>query len=353
MTLEEARHPDHLLFHCVSGSHAYGTALPTSDRDTRGVFVLPKEQFYGLNPVDQVSDERNDHTFYELGRCVDLLLQNNPNMLELLAMPADCILHQHPLWKRLTPSLFLSKQCRRTFAGYALSQVRRARGLNKKILNPMERERKSVLDFCYVLRGQGSTPLRDWLAKKNWAQENCGLVNIPHFRDVYALYYDHHGELGFSGVIRSPESNEVALSSVPKDREPDAVLSFNQDGYQTYCKDYRQYWEWVDQRNEARYANTLAHGKRYDAKHMMHTFRLLGMAEDIARRGEIRVRRPERDFLLRVRRGEFEYEDLVAQAEARIGAVDELFIKSNLPDRPDRKKVERVLVEMRREWYGK
>ena len=109
MTLAEARDSKNLLFYCDSGSHAYGTALPVSDRDTRGVYVLPRDRFYGLDPVDQVSDERQDHTFYELGRCVSLLLENNPNMLELLAMPADCILHQHPLWERLTPSLFLSK----------------------------------------------------------------------------------------------------------------------------------------------------------------------------------------------------------------------------------------------------
>ncbi|UFH53186.1 hypothetical protein [Spirosoma sp. KNUC1025] len=57
---------------------------------------------------------------------------------------------------RLQARNFLSKLCRDTFAGYAISQIKKARGLNKKILNPLPKERKSLLNFCYVLPGLGS-----------------------------------------------------------------------------------------------------------------------------------------------------------------------------------------------------
>ncbi len=72
-------------------------------------------------------------------------------------------------------------------------------------------------------------------------------------------------------------SNDVVLSSIPKGMEPIGTMSFNKDGYQLYCKDYRDYWDWVEARNPERYANTVSHGKNYDAKHMLHTFRLLDM----------------------------------------------------------------------------
>lgn len=352
MTIKDLKTGQFLFFEAISGSNAYGTALPESDTDHRGVFVLPKQQFYSLDYVPQISDSSNDNVYYELGRFVELLSKSNPNMLELLAMPANCILHQHPLFERLEPAHFLSKQCQHTFAGYAMTQVRKAKGLNKKIHNPLPRERKSVLDFCYIIRGYGSIPLKKWLAQHQINQKNCGLINIPHFRDTYAVFHDPSGEMGLRGIMHKPNANEVALSSIPKGMQEVAIMSFNKSGYQTYCKDYRQYWDWVDKRNEARYENTLAHGKNYDAKNMMHTFRLLDMAEDIARHQEIRVRRPNRDFLLDIRSGQFEYDQLLQWAEEKIAKIDELYQNSPLPETPDLERINRVLVSIREEVYG-
>lgn len=352
MSIDELKSRGWLLFDAITGSRAYGTHLPGSDHDRRGVFVLPKPMFYGLNDLPQVSDERNDQVYYELRRCFDLLAKNNPNLLELLAMPADCVVYRHPLFDRVTPELFLSKRCKQTFAGYAMSQIQKARGLNKKIVNPVAEERKSILDFCYVVEGQGSLPLSAWLSARGYDQGRCGLVNIPHFRDTYALFYDGTGLLGFRGVVQKNSSNEVVLSAIPKGLSPAGVMSFNKDGYQVYCKDYREYWSWVEDRNPERYANTVSHGKNYDAKNMLHTFRLLDMAEEIARFGEVRVRRPNRDFLLQIRAGAFEYEELLAWANEKIARIETLFDASGLPDEPDMAKVEEVLADLRSAWYG-
>lgn len=209
--------------------------------------------------------------FYELSRFVDLLTKNNPNILELLCTPADCVVYRNPLMSRLTTELFLSKLCRDTFASYAINQIKKARGLNKKIVNPMPREHKSLLYFCHVLVGSGSQPAPGWLEKRGWCQEDCGLVNVAHARDIYALFYGPNGadataRLSFSGIIQGDESNAVSVSSTPPGLEPVVHLYVNHDGYSSYCKDYREYWEWVEKRNDARYQNTLDHGKNYDAK---------------------------------------------------------------------------------------
>jgi hypothetical protein len=351
MTIADLKSEGLVFFEAITGSRAYGTDLPTSDHDVRGVFVLPKKKFYGLADLPQVSDERNDQVYYELRRFFDLLAKNNPNMLELLAMPKDCILHSHPLFNKIKPELFLSKLCKQTFAGYAMTQVHKAKGLNKKIVNPVAKERKSILAFCHVMEGAGSMSLLQWLEVKGFSQEHCGLVNVPHFRDTYAVFYDETNALGFRGIAQKANSNEVTLSSIPKGMAPVGILHFNKDGYQVYCKDYRDYWDWVEARNPERYANTVTHGKNYDAKNMLHTFRLLDMAEEIARYGELRVRRPNRDFLLRIRAGEFLYEDLVRQAEEKIALIEELFEQSGLPDAPDMEKIAEVLVEVREGWY--
>lgn len=342
---------EYILLKAISGSRAYGTDLPTSDTDIKGVFFLPKEHFYGLQPINQVSDEGNDTVFFELGRCIELLAKNNPNLIELLATPEDSVLTKHPIMEALKPKLFLSKLCFKTFAGYAQTQIQKARGLNKKILNPIEKERKSILDFCYLVEGPGAMKLSDWLLKHERLQSQCGLARIDHMRDLYAVFYDPSGEMGYRGIQHRENATEVALSMIPKGEKPVGYLSFNKDGYSTYCRSYREYWDWVEKRNDERFQNTLNHGKRYDAKNMMHTFRLLDMAEEIGKEGIIRVRRPNRDELLAIRRGEFEYEALLQEVQKRLARIEQVYASSKLPEKPDFKAIEALLVQMRIELY--
>jgi hypothetical protein len=268
-------------------------------------------------------------------------------MLELLATPTDCIRHRDPILDHFPATLFLSQLCRDTFAGYARDQIQRARGLNKKINRPFARERKSVLAFCYVTAGGGTQALEIWLAQQGWRQEDCGLSKLEHMPHVYALYH----QAGLRGILSRPDSNEVQLSEIPVGLAPVAYLHFHKDQYARYCREHKEYWEWVAERNEARYASTVAHGRNYDAKHLMHTLRLLDMAEEIAETGQIQVRRPNRDFLLRVRAGEFSYEELLARAEAQLADLEPRFARSGLPAQPDTAAVELALVRARQEIY--
>lgn len=353
MTIEAVRTGNMLLLDCVSGSRAYGLHTDRSDTDLKGVFLLPRQVYYGIRYTEQVSSISNDEVYYELGRFVELLVNSNPNILELLSTPADCVRYRHPVMDLLKPELFLSKLCKGAFAGYAMTQVKKAKGLNKKILNPVPRERRTVLDLCYVIDGQGSIALSKWLQERDLRQEDCGLVRIDHMRDVYALFHNDQLSGGrLNGISSGPLANEVSLSSVEKGVLPLAVMSFNRDGYSKYCKEYTEYWEWVEKRNEERYENTMEHGKNYDAKNMMHTFRLLNMAEEIAREGRINVRRHDREFLLGIRSGSYSYEDLVRMADEKILGMDELYEKCDLPDQPDAELAERILVEMREQLYG-
>lgn len=351
LTIKDLKTQNLLLFEVISGSRAYGLSLPTSDTDIKGVFVLPQNSFYGLDYTPQVNDAKNDEVYYELGRFVALLYKNNPNILELLNTPEDCILYEHPLFKKLVPALFLSKQCKDTFAGYAMSQIKKARGLNKKIMNPMDKKRKGVLDFCYVQHAQGAIELKDWLTKQGWVQESCGLVNIPHMKDIYGLYYDTNQAYSFQGITRPKTVDTIVLSSIPKEAEQTAVLYFNKDGYKKYCKDYKQYWDWVEKRNDSRYENTIAHGKNYDAKNIMHTFRLLDMAEEILSTGKINVRRPNRAALLEIRKGMFEYTTLMERAEEKVARIEQLYATSLLPKMPNKMQIEQVLIDIRKAFY--
>jgi len=354
MNIDFIRKEKLILFECISGSKAYGLSLSHSDTDLKGVFILPKKIFFGLEEIEQVANETNDIVFYELKRFFQLLLRNNPNILELLATPEDCVLYSHPTLESIKPDHFLSRLCNQTFAGYAYSQIKKAQGLNKKILNPIDQERKSVLDFCFVVQGQGSVPLQQWISEMKFKQEECGLVSVPHMRDVFALYHSSQFDNAISlrGIYSGIDANEVSLSPVPQGKDPLAIMNFNKDGYSKYCRDYKEYWTWVEERNDERYQNTLQHGKKYDAKNMMHVFRLLDMAEEIARYKKVNVIRPNREELLRIRRGEFLYEELLSRALEKIEQIRELFERSDLPDEPDQSKIEILLYEMREKIYN-
>ncbi len=349
MTIEELKEKGLIILECISGSRAYGLDTPSSDTDIKGVFLLPKKDFYGLEYTAQVSNPTNDIVYYELGRYMELLAVNNPNILELLNTPKSAVLYKHPFLEEINSELILSKLCKNTFGKFALSQIKKAKGLKKKIVNPVGKERKNVLSFCYVNYRQGSISLKKFLEIKNWKQENCGLINISHMKNMFGLFYSE--TIGYKGIIKNELSNDIRLSSIPKEEKQEALLYFNKDGYSKYCKEYKEYWDWVENRNEVRYENTKSHGKNYDAKNMMHTFRLLEMAIEIGRDREINVKRPNRNFLLDIKNGNYEYEDLLVMAKERQDEMEKVFENSKLPERPNIEMINELTYKLRNKFY--
>ncbi|WP_422858148.1 DNA polymerase beta superfamily protein [Flagellimonas sp. S174] len=349
MTIEELKKSGSIIFECISGSRAYGLDTPSSDTDIRGVFILPKEHFYSLDYIGQVNNESNDIVYYELRKFIELCSKNNPNILELLNVPEECILYKHEIFNEIRLELFLSKQCEKSFANYAYAQIKKARGLEKKIVNPVEKERKSVLDFCFVYTNGKSLPLNIFLEKNNIQQEHCGISNIAHLKDCHNLYYNP--DIPYKGIIKSDKANDIALSSIPKEEAPIGMLFFNKDGYSSYCKKYKEYWDWVGKRNEERYKTTISHGKNYDSKNMMHTFRLLHMAKEIASEHTIHVRRPDREFLLDIKHGKYEYDELVDWAENLKQDLENQYVKSTIPIRPQIEAINDLLYSLREKFY--
>lgn len=349
LTINWLKNKDLLVFETITGSKAYGLDTPASDTDIRGVFVLPKSSFYSLDYTKQVSNESNDIVYYELKRFMELLARNNPNILELLSMPEDCILYKDEVMRTLQSGMFLSKLCEKTFANYAFAQIKKAYGLEKKIVNPMEKERKTVLDFCFVYINDQSMALNDFLQMKELDQSKMGLSALPHLRDCYNLFYTEH--LSYAGIVKKTESDDVCVSNIPKGERPIAMLYFNKDGYSVYCKRYHEYWNWVATRNEDRFNTTMAHGKKYDSKNMMHVFRLLLMAKEIATENRLFVRRSDREFLLNIKQGKYEYDELVQKAEQLRDELPALYEKADLPDEPNMIMINGLLAEMRDKYY--
>ena len=192
-------------------------------------------------------------------------------------------------------------------------------------------------------------PVLDWLDGRGIDPRNCALTAVRNAAGLFAIY--QLGEDG-RGLVSPKDPDRLIFTSVPKEASPLTWMHCNQDAFKAHCKAHREYWEWVENRNEERYATNVSHGRGYDSKNLMHTLRLLDMAGEIAREGVLRVRRPNRDFLLQVRAGEFTYEWLVGRAEEMHAELEDLYGASDLPDAPDREQVNALLVEMRAQHHG-
>lgn len=376
-----------ILFEVIVGSQAYGTQTPTSDVDKKFVYILPIDNILGTGYVEQLNVNA-DWTGWEIRRFLELLESNNPTVFEILYSPEDCIITKHPLFDILISNRdkFITKICKNSFGGYARQQIFKAKGLNKK--QNWEKEkitRKDVLDFCYVIEGNKTIPWKLWNEAKNYDEKFIGVVNVPNARDIYAVYFDVDANncfnekipeesreaakkwrkeigasmgFGYKGLIKSgegnnvTESNQLRLSNIPKGEKPIAVISYNKDGYAQHCKDYREYQEWLEKRNETRYVETKTHGQQIDGKNMLHCVRLINMATEIAEGKGVQVRRPDREYLLSIRRGEVPLEELIDLANEKINKLDELFDKSNLPDKVEDGLVHKLLVDIRKNFYN-
>lgn len=350
--------PQYILFECISGSHAYGTNTLSSDIDKRGVFILPEEDILSNGYIEQLNDTKNDMVFYEIRRFLELLQTNNPTVLELLNCPEDCITIKHPLFAEIIKhsDKFITKQCKNSFAGYAVSQIKKARGLDKKQNWEKEKiERKSVLDFCFVPLNAGAMPVKEFLKINGWKQENCGLASVQHMRDGYALFYErsYKQTFGFKGIVSDEETaNDISLSSIPKELQVETYMQFNKDGYSIHCREYKEYQEWLKKRNVTRWTEVKEHGQQIDGKNMLHTRRLLEMAEEIAQGKGIIVRRNNAAELLKIRRGEVNLKDLLDWAEAKVLKIDDLFENSDLPETVSEELIYDWILQIRKDYYG-
>ncbi len=380
---------DLILYEVISGSIAYGTNLPTSDEDRRYVYILPIDYILSGNIIEQVNDDTNDVVGYEIGRFLSLISSANPNLLELLNIPEDCVIYKDPIFDLILDNKneFLTKKCKNSFAGYTHAQIQKARGQNKK--QNWEKDkvtRKDVLDFVYVIEGEKSIPWKVWNSndEREFEEKFCGIINVPNARDVYAVYYDvlahnmfsedvnetdrenlkrfikESGKpmgFGYKGLVKSgeglnvAESNQLRLSSIPKGETPICNITYNKDGYTQHCNDYKSYQTWLEQRNEARWVDVQSHGQKIDGKNLLHLVRLLKMSREIAEGKGIIVRRKDADELLKIRRGEVNLESIINWSKEEIVEIDKLYEESNLPEKVDSDFINKLITNIRKKIY--
>ena len=418
LTIQDLKDRGLLLYEYVRGSHAYGLQKPdgTSDIDLGGVYLEPVEDLLGLqiDVQDQVADERNDEVYWSLGKFMRLILSSNPTVLESLFIPDKCVKFEHPImkWIKQNRDHFITKDCFNPFIGYAVNQIKKARSLKKKIVQPMDGPRKSILEFATTFKDQGTISVKEHLANCGLMNKYCGLVHQPKMDNMYGVYYDfmshvwyefkiqtaqdfmndcidqvvhskkrqkfyttllkHYGiekvnthfdqdllswfnehkdkkDFGYKGIVNIDESsNELRIcSSIPMGEKPVFQINYTLDGYQQYCKAWREWQDFKINRNEERF--NLAKEKQFDRKNVAHAVRLMHMGLEIARGEGVKIDRTDidRDEIMKIRLGDADYDEIINKLESQKDEMKEAMINAKLPEHIDVDFVNDMLLKIR------
>jgi len=84
----------------------------------------------------------------------------------------------------------------------------------------------------------------------------------------------------------------------------------------------------------------------FDSKHGSHLIRLLHMGLEILTEGECNVLRPDNNYLLAIRNGEYTLEYIQQEADRLFKLLDDVYINSKLPSKPDIKKINSLLCDL-------
>ena len=300
----------------LGGSHAYGTNIPGSDVDIRGIALNTKEEILGTANFEQVVNEATDTTIYSIRKIISLLTSCNPNTIEMLGLKPEHYLYLSNIGKELLENkkLFLSQRAKYSFGGYAFSQLRRLSNKAVRTVEQAEREQyilNSITAATYV-----------------WP-------------DKYSCFKT--GE----GVKLYLANSEQA------DMDKEIFMDIHLTGYP--LRDYKAMWaemkNIVSDYDKIGHRNQNAIERCKLGKHMMHLVRLYLMCIDILEKEEINTYR-ENDipFLMDIRNGKFldsesqplpEFYDMVSEYEKRLDYAVE---NTSLPDKPAYNKINEFLM---------
>lgn len=353
-----------ILFRAIVGSHACGTNIETSDVDYKGVFVQDPQDAYINGYKDELIINK-DEKYFEIGKFLTMCSTGNPDALLLLYSPSHCIVWNTDEFEQILSmkQSFLTKNLRHSFGEYATAQVKKADGLDKmmnwekeKTVRKTVEEMCSVYDFSAILNGNmfnsNAIKYTEWLEKNGFNTENCGLSKLDHFRDSYLLF--HSTEHQYKGITTGDDSNDVCLSEIELGAKPLAILFFHKDAYSTHCKKWNQYQKWLENRNTDRYVDIEGHGQQIDGKNVLHCVRMIETAMEIPSQKTINILRPNRDFLIGIRKGKYDLQTLINKSEKDLEELKKLFIESDLPDKFENKeKVSNLIQEIRNQHYKK
>lgn len=88
---------------------------------------------------------------------------------------------------------------------------------------------------------------------------------------------------------------------------------------------------------------------QFDTKNAINLVRLLEIGIEFMETGALTVKRPNVSYLLDIKRGKYTLEQIQKKADSLFIKMEQVKDKSSLPDKPNYKKVNKLLIELMRE----
>lgn len=124
----DKRLADNIMILALGGSIAYGTDVPESDIDVRGITLNSSKELFGLcKDFENIVDKETDTTVYSLLKMNKLLFNCNPNTIEILGCKPEHYLYINKYGQRIldNKSNYLSVAAIKSFGCYANDQYDR------------------------------------------------------------------------------------------------------------------------------------------------------------------------------------------------------------------------------------
>lgn len=365
--------PNRTVFCGVTGSHAYGMATESSDLDVRGIVRTPTEiklsttksfeQHQGDCPLLRnrwvypstpdlvrraLTTEWNDCTIYDLVKACHLMAQANPNMLELLWLPEECIIYR-TYYTALTDirDAFLSKKVKYTYSGYAFAQWKKIASHRSWLLHPPKKKPERAdfgLPETSLLSADDRSRIEEAIQAtlRSWNIDDFEMggaqrdVLRDRMADFWATTLQCDKVTELDDEMRVVAGMQLGLSNAVLD-----VLSAERK-YRAALKHWNHYLLWKENRNKDRAELEAKFG--YDTKHASHLIRLLRMGTEILSGKGVLVKRPDAEELLEIRRGKYTYEQLDEMAKAENQLLEEAAKTTSLSHGPDLDKIDRAIL---------
>ena len=363
----------HTILLTVAGSRAYGMSQNDSDVDLKGVCIPPSEyrdgflhhfeqadkkdhmkQYYDLlTPIEQEKGAQGEveGSVYEIRKFFNMAAQNNPNIMDVLfCRPEDvrlCGLSGSILRTRAND--FLSTKCRWTFGGYAKSQLKRINTHRRWLLQPPDHKptrkefglpERTLIPFNQLAAAQ------DVIKKKIDSWE----IDYGDMDEAEKIYIQDQLTESWAEIkIGSDEKFAAAARNIGYDENFIELLD-RERRYRNAITEFNQYLTWKDNRNPERAALEEKFG--IDCKHASHLVRLSKMCREILADGEVNIYRDDADELLAIRRGEWNYDKLMAFVKDEEVKIDEAYKSSKLPKSPDKEKLNELCCRLIRTSKG-
>jgi uncharacterized protein len=345
--------PERTLYMTTHGSHAYGTSLPTSDVDLRGIAVAPMHYYLGMSATFEqtVQNAPVDLTIFDLRKFVKLAADANPNALEILFTEPEDHLLVHPLMQLLFDArpAFISQKAKHTFSGYARSQMKRINVHYRWLKNP---------PLAPPTRAEFGLPERTVIPADQLAAANAA---IKKQIDQWAWHEMEHLDPSMRQAMQDEFTRRLleitkwswdevddrvwhaASKEIGLDTNFIRLLDLERQ-YTGRLREWQQYQDWKTNRNPARAALEEKFG--YDTKHAMHLIRLSRMCHEILTDGVIKVKRDDAAELLEIRAGAWTYEQLLEFSDRQDAELDALVKSCKLPKQPNVKAIDQVCMKL-------